>query len=40
MALAESKHARGEDNETYDFYLLMKSERTRGWRIPTNLIEQ
>jgi phospholipase C len=39
-ALAEAKHARGEDNETYDFYLLMKSERTRGWRIPSNLIEQ
>jgi phospholipase C len=39
-ALAETKHARGEDNETYDFYLLMKSERTRGWRIPSNLIEK
>jgi phospholipase C len=40
MALAEAKHSRGEDNETYDFYLLMKSERARGWRIPSNLIEQ
>jgi len=39
-ALAESKHARGEDNETYDFYLLMKSERTRGWRIPSHLVER
>jgi phospholipase C len=39
-SVALAKHSKGEDNETYDFYLLMKSERTRGWRIPTNLVEK
>ncbi len=37
---ALARHSKGEDNETCDFYLLMKSERTRGWRIPGNLIEK
>jgi phospholipase C len=37
MALANRMHGRGVDNETYDFYLLMKSERTNGWQIPDNL---
>ena len=37
MALAQKVHNTGVDNETYDFYLLMKSERTNGWQIPDNL---
>jgi hypothetical protein len=28
---------RGVGNETYDFYLLLKSERMDGWRLPANL---
>jgi phospholipase C len=39
-AVSQAKHNRGEDNETYDFYLLLKSERTRGWRIPAGLAEK
>jgi phospholipase C len=39
-ALAQSKNNRGEDNETYDFYLLLKSERMRGWEVPASLKEQ
>jgi phospholipase C len=37
MALAQKVHNTGVGNETYDFYLLMKSERTNGWQIPDNL---
>ena len=40
MALAQLKHSRGEDNETYDFYLLLKSERMQGWTLPDNLKEK
>ena len=40
MALALRKHSQGVDNETYDFYLLMKSERTNGWTIPQGLRER
>lgn len=40
MALAQKQHAKGIDNETYDFYLLMKSERTNGWSIPQGLRER
>jgi phospholipase C len=40
MAVSQAKHNRGEDNETYDFYLLLKSERTRGWRIPASVAEK
>jgi len=35
--IATQFHNRGVDNETYDFYLLLKSERTAGWRLPANL---
>jgi phospholipase C len=35
--LAQKVHNTGVDNETYDFYLLLKSERTNGWQIPQNL---
>lgn len=37
MAVAQEKHNRGEDNETYDFYLLLNSERTQGWPLPEKL---
>jgi hypothetical protein len=37
MALANRMRSNGVDNETYDFYLLLKSERTNGWHIPENL---
>ncbi len=37
ITLAQSKNNRGEDNETYDFYLLLKSDRIRGWEIPESL---
>jgi phospholipase C len=37
MALAQKVHNKGVDNETYDFYLLLKSERTNGWHIPGDL---
>jgi phospholipase C len=37
MAVAQQKHNRGEDNETYDFYLMLKSERMQGWTIPDSL---
>ena len=36
-ALAQSSNNRGEDNETYDFYLLLKSERMQGWEVPESL---
>ena len=36
-ALAQSWNNRGEDNETYDFYLLLKSERMQGWEVPESL---
>lgn len=35
MGLAQSKQ--GEDNEAYDFYLLMKSERMTGWTVPRSV---
>jgi phospholipase C len=35
--IAQEKAANGEDNETYDFYLLLKSDRTNGWRLPAKL---
>lgn len=38
MALAQKVHNKGVDNEAYDFYLLLKSEPTNGWRIPESLI--
>jgi phospholipase C len=37
MALANRMRSKGVDNETYDFYLLLKSERTNDWHIPENL---
>jgi phospholipase C len=40
MALAQKQHVTGVDNETYDFYLLLKSPNTQGWPLPANLIEK
>jgi len=34
--LAQAKNATGQGDESYDFYLLMKSERAQGWTIPTS----
>jgi phospholipase C len=38
--VAQAKAANGEDNETYDFYLLLKSDRMQGWAIPESLKEK
>ena len=39
-AVAQVKNNTGQDDETYDFYLLMKSERTQGWTIPATVKEK
>jgi hypothetical protein len=28
------------DNETYDFYLMLKSDRAQGWPLPESLKEK
>lgn len=33
VQVAHAKNSAGEDYESYDFYLLMKSELTRGWTV-------
>ena len=38
--IARQVKSTGVDNETYDFYLLLKSENTRGWPLPANLVEK
>jgi phospholipase C len=38
--VAKQVSATGVDNETYDFYLLLKSQNTQGWPLPANLIEK
>jgi phospholipase C len=40
MQVAQEKANKGEDNESYDFYLLLKSERMQGWNLPANLKEK
>ena len=40
MRVARQSSAKGVDNETYDFYLLLKSERTRGWPLPPGMLER
>ncbi|HUB00495.1 MAG TPA: alkaline phosphatase family protein [Terracidiphilus sp.] len=37
IAHAQEVHSKGEDNETYDFYLLLKSDRMQGWPVPASL---
>jgi phospholipase C len=34
--LAKAKSASGVGDESYDFYLLMQSERVKGWTIPNS----
>jgi phospholipase C len=38
--VAQQISSTGVDNETYDFYLLLKSDNTSGWPLPANLIEK
>jgi len=38
--VAQQVHSTGVDNETYDFYLLLKSNNTQGWPLPATLIEK
>lgn len=38
--VAQAKNAAGRGEESYDFYLLMKSPRARGWTIRHNLAEE
>ena len=40
LQVARQKQTLGEDNESYDFYLLMKSERMQGWPVRHNLKEK
>lgn len=40
LEVSEAKHNSGVDNETYDFYLLLKSENMQGWSLPVNLKEK
>ena len=40
LQVALAKNSAGEDNESYDFYLLMKSELTRGWTVRSSSKEQ
>ena len=37
---ARTENRKGIGNESYDFYLLLKSERTAGWPLPANLREE
>jgi hypothetical protein len=34
--VAQAMNDSGVGNESYDFYLLMKSDRVKGWTIPTS----
>ena len=40
IELARSESRKSAGNESYDFYLLLKSERIAGWPLPANLREQ
>ena len=37
MTVAKQKNATGADEEVYDFYLLLKSDRVKGWQIPKGI---
>ena len=37
MQFARNENSKGVGNESYDFYLLLKSERMAGWPLPANL---
>ena len=40
VKVAQAKHSKGEDNEAYDFYLFMKSERMQGWTVRQSFEEK
>lgn len=40
IELARAENNKGVGNESYDFYLLLKSERMAGWPLPANLREK
>jgi hypothetical protein len=40
IELARTENNKGVGNESYDFYVLLKSERMAGWPLPTNLREK
>jgi phospholipase C len=40
MQVALAKHSKGGDNEAYDFYLFMKSERMQGWTVRQSFEEK
>jgi phospholipase C len=37
MTVSQQRHATGADEEVYDFYLLLKSDRVKGWPIPPGI---
>jgi phospholipase C len=40
IQVARNENSKGVGNESYDFYLLLKSERMVGWPLPANLKEE
>ena len=40
IELARAENSKGIGNESYDFYVLLKSERMAGWPLPANLREK
>jgi phospholipase C len=37
LAFAEQRHMTSADEEVYDFYLMLKSDRVKGWPIPAGI---
>jgi phospholipase C len=37
MAVSQQRHATGADEEVYDFYLMLKSDRVKGWTLPAGI---
>lgn len=37
MAVSQQRHASGADEEVYDFYLMLKSDRVKGWTLPQGI---
>jgi hypothetical protein len=40
IEVARTENSKGVGNESYDFYVLLKSERMVGWPLPANLKEK
>jgi hypothetical protein len=38
--LAQSSAGSGQDEEVYDFYLMLQSDLMQGWPLPAGLIEK